>query len=279
MNMRKTKKMWLVAMVVLACSVFLFCVSSCATPVSNKLMSNASPGTSALTLYRFDGKTTQWKTIYNGKTITSVLNELDSVSAKQSENWSLQDIELPVYGLWIGANDGFSIYVAWSNGYWISQDGTVYSFDYDFEKLEKDFPWTDEEEYNSFTLFPNARILSQDENGWNKRMLTPAEELRKPEGISLTLEAWGENTVDVQWINTGANEWMFGEPFSLQVLLEGEWYEIPTISGDWAFTAIGIILKSEEVLSKTYNLMSYGDLPSGTYRLVTEGLAVEAVIP
>ena len=130
---------------------------------------------------------------------------------------------------------------------------------------------------NSFSVFPNARILTQGENGWNSTLLTLAKELETPNNITMTLNSWENDSVSVTITNTGDEEWGYGEHFHLEVLLDDVWYSIPATS-DMCFTDIGLIVQPGEEQEKTYNLSMYGELPVGTYRLVAYGLSVENVL-
>jgi len=251
---------------------------ACERTTSNGLMQNASPTTSALAFYTYNGEKVFLMFIYDSGTEQSILNKFDAVKATEAENWSLEDITLPIYGLEIGSTDGTSIFAAWSGGYWISQDGAVYSFDFDFTGIEQDYSWPDGDEFSSFSVFPCARILSQNESGWNSTLLTPAAELSPPKGITMTLDAWEGDAVTVNIINESGAEWSYGEHYSLQVLLDSVWYEIPSVPGNWGFNDIAYIIHDGEKQDKTYNLTMYGDLPAGTYRLVAENLSVESII-
>jgi len=277
--MQKTRKWINILNIAFACVALMLSMSSCSgEKISNGLMANASPDTSALELYCYDGENIYSSYSYDRDMTQSILDELDSVKAKEAENWSLDDIALPIYGFWIGSTDGSPIFAAWSNGYWITKDGKAYSFDYDFEKLEKEYPWTDKREASSFAIFPCAYYLSKDENGWRDTLLSPADELKAPQGITMTLEAWKRDAVAVNIANNRTTQWMYGEFFDLQVLLDGIWYEIPTVPENWAFLAIGINIKGGEEQRKMYNISMYGQLPAGTYRLAAYGLSVEHTI-
>ena len=76
-------------------------------------------------------------------------------------------------------------------------------------------------------------------------MLTPAADLETPDGVTMTLEPWDDETVS---------------------------------PGNWGFNDIGLIAQDGEEQNKTYNLTMYGELPAGTYRLVAYGLTVETTI-
>lgn len=260
------------------CGVLVLCMVSCKGTTSNGLMQDASPSTSALALYTYNGDKVCRMFIFDSDTTQSILDELDAVKATEAERWSLDDITLPIYGLEIGSTDGTSILAAWSNGYWISQDEAVYSFDFDFTGLEQDYSWSDGDEFSSFAVFPCARILSQNESGWNGTLLTPAIELSPPSGITMTLEAWEDDAVTVNIINESGAEWSYGEYYSLQVLLDGMWYEIPAVPGNWGFNDIAYIIQDGEKQDKTFHLTMYGNLPAGVYRLVAENLSVESIV-
>lgn len=72
---------------------------------------------------------------------------------------------------------------------------------------------------------------------------------------------------------------MYGEAFSIHVLLDGTWYGVPTMPGDHAFSTVGYMLRAGDTTEKTYYLDTYGALPAGTYRLAVQDLTVEFAIP
>ena len=170
---------------------------------SNGLMARASSDTSALAFYYYNGETIYHSYIYDSQTIQDILKELNMVNAVEVKTWSLDEITLPIYGFQTGATDGAGLFAAWSNDHWISQDGTAYSFNFDFSKFENDYPWADKKELSSFIHFPCAKFLLQNENGWNNRFLTPATELKLPDGVTMKLESWGSDTVSANIANNG----------------------------------------------------------------------------
>ena len=269
-------KKLLTAIVLLALTLSL---TACAkAPVSNGLMADASPSTSALALYCYDGKTVTLSYLFDTPEIRAMFAELDAVKAVKADNWSLNDITLPVYGLNIGKTDGFGLFAAWSNGYWITQTGDAYKFDFDFAAMLEKHPGTDKRNHDGFTIFPNAYYLTKDENGWSDTLLTAAAEPSPPENITITLTSWDNERVVVEFENHGEAEWMFGEYFHLEVLLNGKWYAIPATSNNWGFNDIGYILNPGQTRVKDYNLTMYGDLPPATYRLVAFDLSVEHTV-
>ena len=250
--------------------------SSCSRTISNGLMEGATPETSALEFFQFDGNTVFSAFLFDEFLIEQLLEELDTVTATRSPDWTLDDITLPIYGFWIGDVTGQGIAVAWSNGYWITQEGYAYSFDFDFEILQS-YPWEHERDFSSFTAFPNARILTKNENGWNQTLLTPVniENFDTPmTDITMTLVDWNSEQVTVTIANESNDEWMYGEHFSLHVFLDNEWFDVPPLP-NFAFSDIGLIVPASGEVSHVYALDMFGNLPRGFYRLVAYGLYVE----
>lgn len=259
-------------------TLLLLCTAACSTVTSNGLMEGASPETSVLTLSRYDGnKTTSW---YSADTATAqdVLDRLDQVKVAEAIDWSIDKITLPIYGLYIAKTDGYGLFAAWSNGYWITQDGMVYKYKFDFSNLTTEYSWTNERAYNGITYFPNAWFLTHDYSGWYSTLLTPAGTIYPPAGITMTLESQSIDSITIKLTNETDEPWMFGEHFSIQVLLGDLWYEIPTTPGHWAFNDIGLILNAGAEQTKTYGLLMYGNLPAGLYRLVSYNLSVEFTV-
>ena len=283
MKMKKRKFMPIVLILILLGSSVL---TSCGGNVSNGLLDEASPGTSALEFFYFDGETVTSSFLFEQELVEEVLAKLDAVPATPAPNWSLEDITLPLYGFWIGGVSGWGVYGTWSNGYWITSEGNAYTFDFDFETL-RSYPWDSERTFYSFAVFPNARMLTQDEGKWSSMLLTlvgvgdesidNGDELTGVgglEGITMTLVDVNRERVTVTIINENNEEWMYGEHFSLHVLLEGQWYDVPPLP-DWAFTDIGLIVPPGGEVEHIYHLAMFGDLPSGTYRIAAYGLYVE----
>jgi len=258
-------------------SVFVFLTVAC-DAASNDLMEGASPSTSALGLFHFDGEMVTRSFVFNSDEVQQILDELSAVRATEVSDWSLDDIALPMFGLSMGAVSGDTINVAWSNGLWITQDGRAYRFDFDFDELQQEYNWEATDRFLSFTAFPNARLFAQDESGWDSRFLTPAPPIDPPDGITMTLNSWESDTVSVDITNDTDMEWMYGEHFELQILLDGTWREVPAVSGDLVFIDIGLIVQAGETSEHIYNLQMFGDLPAGTYRFVAYGLYVEHTI-
>lgn len=163
---------------------------------------------------------------------------------------------------------------AWSNGYWITQAGDVYRFDFDFEafigRQRRESPRND----IRFAWFPNAVNLTRDQDGWRDTLLMPAAELDPPEGIEMAFVSNTNENVTFTLTNNNDTEWMYGVGFRLDALINGIWYDIPTTPANHMFVAIGLILEAKQTETKTYALDMYGELPPGTYRLIKHDMYV-----
>ena len=239
------------------------------------LLSNASPETSALAFYVYDGETVEQRYLFEEAETKRLLSVLSAVTLTDASDWTPADLTAPIYGIEIGGKDGWTVQGAWSNGYWIAQDGTAYGFDFDLSLLTEGYSWSDVTEWNTTTILPCARFLAQAVDGWHTEWMTPSATLVAPEGITAELIKNDADSVTIALTNNSGSEWMYGEGFSLQVLLDGIWYNVPELPGNWGFNAIGYSLSDGDTTEKTYGLDFYGDLPAGTYRLETEGLTAE----
>ena len=269
----------------LLCAVLLLPLFGCGSKTAgtsgkNNLWNEASPETSAMQLFAFDKTDGRSMITFNQADEHAILDRLSAVDAIPVTDWTTDKVKPPVYGIEIGTMDGTGILAAWSDGYLILRDGSVYQFDFDFSILETDYDWEFFRNIDSLSAMPCGRLLSEDPDGWIAKHLSPAEELAAPEGITMILEEQTNGNITVELTNDSAAEWCYGEHFSLQVLLDDTWYNVPVLDDkNYAFIDIGILLPAGKTQAKTYNLSMYGDLPAGTYRLVVENMSVEFLVP
>ena len=249
---------------------------------SNKLMAGASPATSALSFYVCDGSDPDFPVrsyhMYDEATTREILEQLESVKVTEAPGWSPADLSGPVYGFSISDTEGWSIDGAWCNGFWVSGDGSVYTYDFDFEALLGGYDWNFGSRFRSTTVLPCARYLMEGKDGWHTALMTPSGDLTPPEGVTMELLGFEDGTLTVRYTNHGSEEWCFGEYYSLDVLLDGVWYVVPTTPGNWGFTDIGYLLSAGDSREESYSLTMYGTLPAGTYRIRAFDLSADFVI-
>ena len=239
------------------------------------ILAGASPDTSALQMYYFDGETVVVRTLYDSGTEKEVIKKINVIPLLAAEEDALSQMEPPFYGFWISGQDGFDISVAASGGVWLKNDGAVYYGDTDLSVLWEQMEGKDEDTWNVLN-FPNAGRLS----AYHTIFLLKADEqtAESPEGLTMTVEDIGTSGITVRIANNSREEFSYGEYFSLQKQIDGQWYTIPVRADNVGFQDIAHILPDGESASETYNLDLYGTLEPGIYRLVVETLFAEFLV-
>jgi len=241
----------------------------------NELMGNASAENSAFMFYVFDGEAVLERIVFQDASHRQgIIDQLQSAPAARVTGWTLDDITVPIYGINMGTACGHGMWAAWSNGYWITQLGDVYRFDFDFETFVEEQRWESPRSHTNFAWFPNAINLTRDTDGWHSALLTPADALSPPGGIEMTLVSNTNDNVTFTLANNNDVAWYHGVHFRVDALLDGQWYNIPTTPVNWGFVDIGLILEAGHTQTETYSLEMYGVLPQGTYRMVVHDMYV-----
>ncbi len=244
---------------------------------SNTLFDTASPESSIMALYVYDGTEMTCYWMSDLPVETEIIGKLKNTAAKPADV-TTEDVEFPAYGFEIGSTDGWGLYMAWSNGYLYNRDGEVYEFDFDFDDILKDYDFEEKWSRSDGMALPCMRYLVQDENGWNAGLMNPAEEPEAPDGITVEIDYTGER-IEAKFRNDGTEAWGFGTYWSLQVNLDGVWYEVPTSPvSNWGFPDIGYELAAGGTWDETYHMEMYGDLPSGQYRFYAFGVTAEFTV-
>lgn len=239
------------------------------------ILAGASPDTSAFQMYYFDGKKVMVRTLYDSGTEREVIKKINGIPLQVAEEDALSQMKPPFYGFWISSQDGFDISVSASGGVWLKNDGAVYYGDTDLSVLWEQMEGKDEDTWNVLN-FPNAGRLS----AYHSIFLLKADEqtAEGPEGLTMTVEDIGTSGITVRIANNSGEEFSYGEYFSLQKQIDGQWYTIPVREDNVGFQDIAYILPDGESASETYNLNIYGTLEPGTYRLVVETLSAEFLV-
>ena len=239
------------------------------------ILAGASPDTSAFQMYYFDGETVAVRTLYDSGAEKEVIKKINGIPLQAAEEDALSQMEPPFYGFWISGQDGFDISVAASGGVWLKNDGAVYYGDTDLSGLWEQMEGKDEDTWNALN-FPNAGRLS----AYHTIFLLKADEqtAEVPEGLTLTVEDIGTSEITVRITNNSGEEFSYGEYFSIQKQIDGQWYTVPVRADNVGFQDIAHILPNGESASETYNLDIYGTLEPGTYRLVVETLSADFLV-
>ena len=239
------------------------------------ILAGASPDTSAFQMYYFDGETVAVRTLYDSGAEKEVIKKINGIPLQAAEEDALSQMEPPFYGFWVSSQDGFDISVAASGGVWLKNDGAVYYGDTDLSGLWEQMEGKDEDTWNALN-FPNAGRLS----AYHTIFLLKADEqtAEVPEGLTLTVEDIGTSEITVRITNNSGEKFSYGEYFSIQKQIDGQWYTVPVRADNVGFQDIAHILPNGESASETYNLNIYGTLEPGTYRLVVETLSAEFLV-
>ncbi|MCR2046035.1 hypothetical protein NSB25_01915 [Acetatifactor muris] len=239
------------------------------------ILAGASPDTSAFQMYYFDGETVAVRTLYDSGAEKEVIKKINGIPLQAAEEDAPSQMEPPFYGFWVSSQDGFDISVAASGGVWLKNDGAVYYGDTDLSGLWEQMEGKDEDTWNALN-FPNAGRLS----AYHTIFLLKADEqtAEVPEGLTLTVEDIGTSEITVRITNNSGEEFSYGEYFSIQKQIDGQWYTVPVRADNVGFQDIAHILPNGESASETYNLNIYGTLEPGTYRLVVETLSAEFLV-
>ena len=239
------------------------------------ILAGASPDTSAFQMYYFDGETVAVRTLYDSGAEKEVIKKINGIPLQAAEEDALSQMEPPFYGFWVSSQDGFDISVTASGGVWLKNDGAVYYGDTDLSGLWEQMEGKDEDTWNALN-FPNAGRLS----AYHTIFLLKADEqtAEVPEGLTLTVEDIGTSEITVRITNNSGEKFSYGEYFSIQKQIDGQWYTVPVRADNVGFQDIAHILPNGESASETYNLNIYGTLEPGTYRLVVETLSAEFLV-
>ena len=245
------------------------------------LWKEASPETSMLTYYIYDGETVTSKMLSDISKEQEIISILETSAGTLLENWSPDDITAPIYGIYICKKDGLPLQAAWTSDLLILNDGTAYKFDLDTSDWTERYTFEPdlEHEFKDISALPCADYLLRTENGWNFNIMTEAVlNIEVPEGVALEAVSSENNTITVKYINNNPEnkELVYGTSFAVHTENNGIWYTIPTTSDmHYGFAAIALMLPADSSSEETYSTDMYGILPDGHYRLYANGLTVE----
>ena len=148
------KKLFFAAIVL----ILIFSLSACGMSVD--LLPEASPETSGLGIYSYESDGVTLRYLFGTDDIKDILKDFNGITAKKADI-DKTALSVPFYGMEIGGKDGFTVYGLWSDGYFIHEDGSVYEFDYDFEKLLNENNFEVLGEFDSLSVMPLAHYVAK----------------------------------------------------------------------------------------------------------------------
>ena len=244
------------------------------TPRPGNLLETASPETSALVVYCFDGQRVTTRTLYETEQEQAVLKRLNALAAEPCEQETLKDWSLPCYGLWISDKEGRDLNAAWSNGIWLDREGQAWYVEADFAGLWEELEELALEGESGILSFPNAGYLAD----YNSSFLVPAdsEEYGNMSPMELGAEMYVKQISDgiatLVIHNYSGHEIGYSEHFSLQKEVGGQWYILPVEMAGYGFNDVAYLLEDGASVEVTADLNIYGDLEDGSYRIVKDDL-------
>lgn len=238
------------------------------------LLEDASPETSSIMLYYYDGETVSVRSLYDVEQEKALLEKLNALPATETDPSALADWKVPCYGFWICDKDGCGLSAAWSDGLWLDQDGKVWQVEADFQAYWEELEGERQEDGLTVLYYPNSEYLSR----YDTRFLAEAEDpyaaMEMPLDVTAELLSVEDGAATVLIDNHSGGEYQYGEYFSLQQELDGVWYEMVP-KDNMAFHDIAYCLPDMGQATITCDLTAYyGELEPGSYRLIKEEMAM-----
>lgn len=275
MHLSKETKIYGVGLPFLLLVIAGICFAKVGRSKGGNILAEASPDTSALQLYYFDGETVAVRTLYDSGREKELIERINASGLKEEDETALNNLGAPFYGIWIGGTDGNDICVAWSEGIWLRNDGMVYSGEADFSSWWEELANEDEDQMNVLN-FPNAGRLAE-----HNLLFMKKEETDVPDqagGVSMAVERISGSKITVAIHNDSGEEFLYGEYYSLRKKIDGSWYTMPIWADNIGFPDIAHILPPGESAVETYDYNIFGPLEPGDYKLVVEHMGVEFAV-
>ena len=248
---------------VILCLTMLLPLCACEQGKEIKLLENTDYEDGATTLYYFDGETTYYKFVFDTDEEKKIVESINELKAREVDPSKAKEITIPCYGISTYNKSGYEVKLTYGNGYWLMQDGSVYKAKYDLASLYDSFPPEDSDPYKGGIWFPNSAWLGPyDVRFYRKESDMPGEK----DGMSLSLVDLKGKTATVRFTNNSEYEYVFGEDYSLQKLIDGEWYTLST-KEDICFNAMGYHVDPGASRDMDCDLTPYGELEEGSYRI------------
>lgn len=271
------KKYFTLLLAVILTASLITPLAGCGSSVSKKEVSeylaDASPDTSALAFYVYDGRTTTVRYLFDEKSVKEILADLSKVKALPVADYGVSKASVPFYGISIGAGDLGELEILFADGFAILGDGRGYEFDFDFSGFEGRYAWQ-ETTYIGGMALPCSYYVANGQTGWRQEFLT-ASDSNINESLAVEKISESGTSLQLQITNNLGMDWRYGEYWHLEALLDGTWYKLPSKSPIFV-NDIAYELPMGDSRTHTYNLSYYGELPKGAYRLVIEGSEVDA---
>lgn len=259
--------------IILAVGLFgALSLSGCGAKQDCKLLENASPETSAMSIYYFDGENTNINWIYDVAEEQKIISEINNLKTKSVDKKRISEMNVSSYGIEIVDKDGYEIWLTYSNGLWLLKDGSVYEAKYNFKQMYDNLKISEPDIVKGGLHMLNSAYLGE----YDIRYYEKSDDLSDTkDGVTMSISSVEEKSVTVKFDNNSENEFFYGEYFTLQKKIDDEWYTIPVKLSNYGFNDLGYILKPHESNEMVCDLTPYGELESEMYRIEKEGIVAE----
>lgn len=201
-------------------------------------------------------------------------------------------VDSPAYVFSAFTKDGSDFSVLYSGGYLVTDDGSVYEFDFDFASVPEKYSFTEDSTINSAATGFES-ILARDGDSFDASRLVTHEDYMSiyganypgaPDRVTASFVSLGGNdgkpTVTIEISNGTNSEFSFGKYYIVEVSIDGKWYVLPELPDRPVMVEdIGIGLAAGKSTEMTYSLWNWGNLPAGTYRVtISDNLSAEFTI-
>ena len=275
--MKHMRKHLAIVLSIIMTLVAVVSLNGCGTSVSTKevaeYLADATPESSALAFYIYDGSTTTVRYLFDKKAIREILDDLSKVKALPVVDYGISKTEVPFYGISIGSSSTDGIRILFAGGFAILADGRGYKFDYDFGKYLNKYAWQ-ETMYIGGLSMPCEYWIASGQLGWNKDFLNMRDN-EINDGLKVEMLNEGESQIELEITNNMGMNWRYGEYRWLEVQLDDEWYVVPTREPLYV-NDIAYEMFMGDSRKHTYYMSYYGELPQGTYRIVIDGTDADA---
>ena len=246
-------------------AVSVLALAGCGKKQDVKLLENAAPENSAMCFYVFDGETTVSKWLFDTDEEKRIISKINALPAVKADNKLLENWKEPCYGISISDKDGYDIWLTYSDGMWLTKDGSLYKAKYDLAGVYDSFDG-DENAWESGIAMPNSIILSEYSLKYLKRDDSSDESTK----IGLSFVGKEGPVVTVKLENLTQDTIAYGTYFTLEREIDGIWYILPPALSNYAFIDIAIELPAGASKEENCDLTMYGELKPGHYRIEKE---------
>ncbi len=230
------------------------------------LLKDAAPENSAMCFYKFDGKETTVKWLYDQAAEQEIIKKINKLPVKSADPEVLGSWSEPCYGIEISDKEGYEIWLTYSDGIWLTKDGSVYTADFDLGGQYARLEGEEDTLSQGGMAMPNAAILAK----YSEKYYGTVDPEKVNDGLRLTFVKMEGPVVTVKLENLSDEPYIYGTYYSLQKEIGGTWYQMAPALSNYGFNDIAYELPAGGSSEEECDLTMYGELEAGHYRIEKE---------